>query len=362
MAVEGSQDVLDEIAPLVTQLRALPPTTAFVELVQLLSNGLAEGDAAAASALDREAVAAARAIGDPETIVRAIFQSHWVSWVAGDIDATCGLLLEALHYAESTGATQHVSEVLGTLAVVAAMRGDLAEAVEYVARSNERAIASGSSLARSNALPGASWTAYWLGDLPTAVDLARQGVAFAIDAGVRVPIAHRSTFLGEILDLAGELAEARAVHEGAIESLASAPSKGTRAEARTRLVKTLVSLGDLPEARRHAELARAEVEPGDVYTMATTAAARAAVSAAEGDADEAERLYREALETIGRSGYVLQRMEINRDFGTFLIDRGRASEARPLIEAVRAFYDTPATPWMRERAEALLRRCAAVPR
>jgi hypothetical protein len=55
-------------------------------------------------------------------------------------------------------------------------------------------------------------------------------------------------------------------------------------------------------------------------------------------------------------------MEINRDFGTFLIDRGRASEARPLIEAVRAFYDTPATPWMRERAEALLRRCAPVPR
>jgi hypothetical protein len=55
-------------------------------------------------------------------------------------------------------------------------------------------------------------------------------------------------------------------------------------------------------------------------------------------------------------------MDINRDFGTFLIDRGRAAEARPLVEAVRTFYDTPVTPWPLEQAEALLRRCAAVPR
>jgi hypothetical protein len=96
--------------------------------------------------------------------------------------------------------------------------------------------------------------------------------------------------------------------------------------------------------------------------MATSAAALAAASAAEGDADAAERLYREARETIGRSGYVLQRMDINRDFARFLIDRGRASEAQPLLEEVRTFYDTPVSRWPLKEAEALLRRCAAVPR
>jgi len=65
------------------------------------------------------------------------------------------------------------------------------------------------------------------------------------------------------------------------------------------------------------------------------------VCAAEGNAAEAEQLYRQALETIGRSGYVLQRMDINRDFGRFLIDRGRASEARPRLEEMRQFYNTP---------------------
>jgi hypothetical protein len=55
-------------------------------------------------------------------------------------------------------------------------------------------------------------------------------------------------------------------------------------------------------------------------------------------------------------------MDINRDFGRFLIDRGRASEARPLLEEMRQFYNTPVSPWPREQAEALLQRCTAVPR
>jgi tetratricopeptide (TPR) repeat protein len=362
MAIEGSQEVLDEIAHLVDELRALPPTTVFVEVLQNLSYDLTTRDAEAATALDREAVAAARVVGDPDTVVHALYRSHWVPWVTGDIDGERRVLREALQHAESTGAEQHLSKVLGGLGAGAAMRGDYVEAVEYATRSNERATASGSSSARSDALKGVCWTSYWRGDFPAMVAAARQCLALAIDAGGRVYVATAYWHLGEMLDFAGELTQARDAHERAIEGLAGATSQGLRAEARTRLVKTLVSLGDLAEARRQAELARAEVEANDVYTQATAAAAVAAVCAAEGDAAEAERLHGQALETIGRSGYVLLRMEMQRDFAAFLIDRGRADEARPLLEEVRAFYDTPATPWMRERAEVLLRRCAAVPR
>jgi class 3 adenylate cyclase/tetratricopeptide (TPR) repeat protein len=360
MAVEGSQEVLDEIASLVGELRTLPPTTTFVELLQLLSYDLADKDAGQASALDREAVAAARTIGDPNTVVRALERSHWVPWVAGDIDEERRLLREALAYAESTGAEQHLSRVLGGLGAGAAMHGDLLEAVEYATRSYERAIASGSSVERSHILTGVSWFTMWRGDLLGAVALARERVTISIDLGVRLSIATSHSALGEMLDLAGDLREARVEHERAIEGLAGKPWAGSRAEARTRFVKTLVSLGDIPEARRQADLARAEVEDTDIYTVATSTAALAAVSAAEGTAEEAERLYRQALEAIGRSGYVLQRMDINRDFGTFLIDHGRAAEARAVLETVRTFYDTPVTPWPREQVEALLQRCAAV--
>jgi len=362
MAVEASQEVLDEIATLVTELRTLPPTTVLVDLLQVLSHDVSDKDLAAATALDREAIAAARAIGDPDTIVFAVLRSHWAWWVNGDIDAQRRALLEALQHIESTGAERHLSTVLGWLSASAAVRGAFVESVEYVVRANDRAVASGSSLQRAITLRGVMWAAFWRGDLRAAVETARQGVDAAIDAGARAIIGGNYWFLGEILDAAGELGQAREAHETAIAHLSGPPSAGLRAEARTRLVKTLVSLGDLHEARRQAELARAEVAANDVYTVATAAAALAAVCAAEGKPEEAERLYREALGTIGRTGYTLLQMEMRRDYASFLIDRGRGAEARTILQEVRAFFDSPATPFERQRTEALLQRCATVPR
>jgi hypothetical protein len=121
-------------------------------------------------------------------------------------------------------------------------------------------------------------------------------------------------------------------------------------------------LGELGEARRQAELARAEVGPDDGLTMATAAWALAVVCAAEGRPDDAGRLYQEARERIGLTGYRATGMDIQRDYARFFIETGRPAEARPLLEEVRAFYDTPETPFERERTDALLRRCAAVKR
>ena len=55
-------------------------------------------------------------------------------------------------------------------------------------------------------------------------------------------------------------------------------------------------------------------------------------------------------------------MDIQRDYARFLIETGRPAEARPLLEAVRAFYDTPETSFERGRTDTLLQRCAAVKR
>jgi hypothetical protein len=119
-------------------------------------------------------------------------------------------------------------------------------------------------------------------------------------------------------------------------------------------------LGELGEARRQAELARAEVGPDDSLTVATAAWALAVVCAAEGRPDEAARLYEEARERIGLTGYRLADMNIQRDYARFLIETGRAGEARPLLDEVRAFYDTPETAFELERTNVLLKRTAAV--
>ena len=362
MTIEASQEVLDEIATLVTELRTLPPTTVLVELLQVLSYDVSDKDFAAATALDQEAIATARAIGDADTIADALLRSAWPWWVNGDLDAQRRALLEALQHIEATEAERHLGTVLGWLGANTAFRGAFVESVEYAVRANERAASSGSSLQRAEALRGMVFTAIWRGELDTGVMVAKEAVDAAIDAGARQHIGINYGFLGTALDAAGEFRQAREAHERAVDRLSGPPLQGLRAEMRTGLVKTLVSLGEIPEARRQAETSRAEVNANDVYTVATSTAALAAVCAAEGTPEEAERLYRQALEGIGRSGYALLRMQMQRDFASFLIDRGRAAEARPLLEEVRDFFDTPVTPFERQRTEALLQRCAAVPR
>jgi len=285
MAVEASQEALDEIATLVTELRTVPPTTVLVDLLQVLSRDVCDKDLAAATALDREAIAAARAIGDPDTIAHALLRSAWAWWVNGDLDAQRSALLQALQHIEATGAERHLTEVLGWLGANAGMHGVFVEASQYAARTGERVAASGSSLQRATALRAAVWTALWRGDLHAAVERAQQAVDAAIDAGARDIIGVNYWFLGEALDAAGEFVQARTAHDTAIDRLSGLPSQGLRAEARTRLVKTLVSLGELHEARRQAELAGGEVAASDVYTLATSAAALAAVCAARGNAD-----------------------------------------------------------------------------
>ena len=362
MDLEATQEVLDEIRALVAQLRAIPPTTALVDLLRVLSFDLSDKDLAGATALDREAIAAARATEDPETIAAAIIGSAWAPWVNGDLDAQRRALTEAQEHIDRTGAQQHLTQLFAWLGANAVMSGRFVEVGRYSSQAHERTAATGSAIQRAVTLRGAVWNAMVTGELDRAVVHGQAGVDAAIDAGARSVIGVNYWFLGDAFEFGGRHEEARVAYERSIEHLSGAPSQGLRAEARTRLTKTLVSLGRVAEARLQAETARAEVSAHDVLTLATAAAALAAVMAAERRTDEADQLYQEALGTIGPSGYALIRMEIQRDYASFLIDNGRGAEAKPLLEEVRAFYDTPATPFELQRTEALLQRCAAVPR
>jgi hypothetical protein len=144
MDLEESQEVLDEITALVAQLRTIPPTTVLVDLLRVLSFDLSDKDLAGATALDREAIAAARATGDPETIASAIIRSAWAPWVNGDLDAQRRALDEAQEQVDRTGAQQHLTELFGWLGANAGMSGHFVEAARYSAQASERA-------------PAASW-------------------------------------------------------------------------------------------------------------------------------------------------------------------------------------------------------------
>lgn len=360
MAIEDSLEMLEEISTLVTELRAVPPTAVLVEFLQILSVAQSDKDFGAATALDDEAVATARAIGDPEVVASALLQSSWVPWVRGDLVTQRRILLAARDHMERTGAQQEFSQALVWLGVNAVMGGAFVEAAADMERGAQRAVQSGSSWQRAVALRSRVWNALHHGDLERAEAVAREALEAAVDTGERSVIGVNQWFLADALCYAERHDEEREVYERAIELLSGAPSQGLRAEARTRLANVLVKLGRVEDARIQAEAARAEVASGDTLTIATAAAALGAVRAAEGHPAEAERLYHEALDTIGRTGYVAPRMGIQRDYAIFLMRSGRPAEARPLLEELRAFYDTPATPYEVERTDVLLRECAAV--
>ena len=128
-------------------------------------------------------------------------------------------------------------------------------------------------------------------------------------------------------------------------------------ETQWKLARTCLALGDLEAARRYAEASRESVLSSDVYSQATTTSALAAVRAAEQRGAEAERLFREALAVIEPTQRGLIAAEVRRDFGAFLLARGRAAEARPLLEASARFFSDPLAAYQLERVEALLRRC-----
>ena len=358
--LEGSQEVLDEIEQLVLRARELSTGTVLVDLLQALSGTVSDRDPERARTLDREAVAAARELGDPETIAWAMVRSHWVPWARGDLEEHRRVLVEADAYIRISGARAAAPECLGWLGVNAQWRGDFEAAARYLDEHEGLARASGSPAQLGQALRNRSVLAVARGDIASARAAAEQALAAHLDSGNRMEIGVGRWFIADALDAAGDRTAAVAALRRSVEDLGAATLQGFRAEARVHLALLLLAAGDVSGARSEAELARAEVEPGDVYTVASSTAALAAVHAGEGDVDNADRLYRRALEAWGRTGYALELARLRRNYAAFLAERGRVAEARLLLEQVLAFFDSPLVSRERQLTEAVLRRCAEV--
>ena len=359
---ESSGTSFDELSALAAELRPHPPTAVLVDILLSLSTQLSDKDPSAAGSLAREAIGVARALGDPEIIAFAMLRSHWLTWAVGDLEAQRRVLADAWAYIQVSGAQGAISGTLSWLRGNALQRGAFGEMAEYARRSHEWTSAHGSAIQRSGALAGLSTTALLRGDLSGSLAAAREALELAIDSGMRQRVGTTYWGVAESLEANGDLDGARDALESSIRTLEGPDAQGFRAEARTQLARILVQLGDLRSARMHAELAQAEVGPDDIYTIATAGWSLATVCAAEGRADEADALYREARERIGSTGYRLVSMNVQRSYARFLIETGRAAAARPLLEEVRAFYDTPESAFELGLTESLLRLSESVAR
>jgi tetratricopeptide (TPR) repeat protein len=171
--------------------------------------------------------------------------------------------------------------------------------------------------------------------------------------------------IGALVRVAGALA-GLGRNEEAIqkfrEALRRDELRGTPAafigEHRQELARAQLGAGRIDEARESAERAYHEISDDDAFSRSTTAVALAMVRDAQGQVEEAGRLFRLAIDAA--KGYQWLAVLARVAYARFLIGQRRAAEARAQLKVARVFYGHPFVARRHEVVEELRRRCDEV--
>ena len=354
--VEGARGALVRLDEALAAARAAGPSEVLVRLASQRGFVARLESLDASGALFAEGITAAKATGDPELIAHAMLMSNAQSWMIGDLDEQRRLLSEADSLMTASGRTAERGVALAWLATNASQSGAFPSAVTYLEQSEQLARASGSRFQQWAAARAAARDALVMGHIDQALSLAKASLAFAKDIGARRPIALSHIRMGEVLYAAGDLAGSRAMLEEGHAVLDPQTMQETLVEASWKLSRTCLALGDTAAARTYAEAAVAAAPKTDRYSAVTVRIALAAVCASEGDIVEAERLLREALTSAELTGYRALTTDACLALAVLLASQQRHREARPYLERARAFFSGDLTSSRRSEIDTLLAR------
>jgi tetratricopeptide (TPR) repeat protein len=172
-----------------------------------------------------------------------------------------------------------------------------------------------------------------------ARDLFARAIALYDELGLRYMRAVRSLVAASIEQLAGDdEAAIRELRRG-YEALEEMGERGTRSTVAAYLAQALVPLGDYEEAERFSAISEQTGAAADVVTQAVWRCARAVARAERGDAAEAERLARRALELADETDFLELQAAALLALARVLQSTGRDVEAMPLLERARLAYE-----------------------
>ncbi|HEX9351809.1 MAG TPA: AAA family ATPase [Gaiellaceae bacterium] len=249
-----------------------------------------------------EQLAMARAAGrkDLESIaVLARADSHRAKL---ELDQAEPLLAQARELAEESGAIASRGWVLQTWTRIYLLQGHLEQAEEAAEEARRLFSEAGAVWAVARALNVGAWAAWWSGDVTKADKRFRESIRLLKPLGDRAALC----------------------------------------ESQRGLAELLLERGRVEEAERYALDARETVGPQDVTSWATTGASLAMVRAAQGRDDEAEQLFREAVDTVSDTDFREILYETLKPFAQFLRERGREDEAADIEERRAELF--PAAP------------------
>ena len=132
--------------------------------------------------------------------------------------------------------------------------------------------------------------------------------------------------IGRLVARRGEVAQAERLFRESIGILKPLEERGTLCEVQRSLAEILLEQGKIDAAEVYALKAAETVGPQDISSQSTTRKTLALVRAAQGRDDEAEGLYREAIEILERSEYTRFLTEPLKAMIQFYEERGRMDD------------------------------------
>jgi DNA-binding CsgD family transcriptional regulator len=302
--------------------RAAPAATQPPGPSDLLLDGLAllmtEGRAAAAPTLRR----ATTAFADQEVPVEENFRWGWLTTVPSNVlwddESWHAINVRQLQAARDAGALARLPIDLTALAILVAWWGDFAKAAEAIAEADAVTEATGTRIAPF----GAMLLAALRGREAAASELVESTIKDATAGGQGVGVQYGRWVSAVLFNGLGRyedaLAAARQASEEAPELFLSAWALPELIEAATRSGKAHLGV------RALERLTEATAAAGTDWALGIDARSRALID----DGDTAERLYREAIERLGRTRLRPELARAHLLYGEWLRREGRRVDAR----------------------------------
>jgi class 3 adenylate cyclase/tetratricopeptide (TPR) repeat protein len=282
-----------------------------------------EGDVGRAEQLAEKALEVSE---DDESRIDTVSLLETAAWWRGRLREAEAYAEEELEIARRLERQDLEADALLDLAgiYVARREGDRAEPV--IAQALVLAEESGSLAGKGRAFKE-------LGDLYSFRGLHEEALAeygrardlFA-EVGAATNLARSIMTIGRLVARRGEIAEAERLFRESIGILKPLEDRGTLCEVQRSLAEVLLQQGKIDAAEVYALKAVETVGPEDASSQSTTRKTLGLVRAAQGRDDEAEALFREAIEILERSEYTRFLSEPLKAIIQFLEERGRMDD------------------------------------
>jgi DNA-binding CsgD family transcriptional regulator len=300
--------------------RPRPPRPAGL-LLDGLSLLVTDGPAAATPVLQQ----AKRAFADPDVPVAEQLRLGWMAPVVGGVlwdDDGYSLIERPVQLARDTGALDRLPMLLNQLASAAVWWGDFAAAASLIAEAAAVCEATGARIAPYAAMRLASLQ----GRQAAAVPLIQAAVEEATAVGQGVAVAAADWATASLYQGLGRYAEALAAARQAVADAQVNISTWALPE----LVEAAVRTGDTGLASEALEqLAEWTRASGTDWGLGVEARCRALLS----DGEAADRLYREAIDRLGRTRIRPELARAHLLYGEWLRRQRRRTDAREQLHA-----------------------------